>query len=176
MSAIVTGILIDIATKVGAPFVKGILREHLPGLAGDLGGEVIDAIAKRAGVTPEQLPDVPAPELERAVAIVENAAPALVLAYAERQRLSNELQLAEMNKESAFGWMWRPAGMWLMLACIGWYVILVPLVNALLSAAGARGLIAPGVDFAAFTGVFVTYIGLYMGGHTAKQIFSKGDK
>jgi hypothetical protein len=116
---------------------------------------------------------LPAPQIEAAVAAVEAETPELVLAYNDRQRMANELMLAEMNKETGFGWLWRPAGMWLMLACIAWYVIVVPLLNTLLQAVGAHSVVALVVDFASFIPVFMTYAGLYMGGNTVIRATTK---
>ncbi|KQV31203.1 hypothetical protein ASE23_06830 [Rhizobium sp. Root73] len=173
MSAILTSILIDVAAKVGAPLVKRILQEKVGGVAGDLGGTVIDAIATRAGVPPEELPSLPAPRIEAAVAAVEAETPELVLAYNDRQRMANELMLAEMNKETGFGWLWRPAGMWLMLACVAWYVVLRPLVNATLAALGSRVAVDLGIDMPTFLTIFMTYSGLYMGGNTVIRAVKK---
>jgi|GEM_PF-864145 len=176
MSAVLSSILIEVAAKVGAPIVKGILEKHVGGKAGEVGGAVIDAIAEKAGVTPEDLQDpfkVPAKELEKAVAEVETQAPEIVRAYTASQREMNRLQLAEMSKDSNFGWMWRPAGMWLMLVCVAWYVMIVPLLNALLAAIGAHTTISLIVDFASFVTVFMTYCTLYMGGNTVLRSFIK---
>ncbi|MCA1490080.1 hypothetical protein I6F11_04000 [Ensifer sp. NBAIM29] len=173
MSAVLTSILVDVAAKVGAPLIKGILEKHVGGTAGEVGGVVIDAIAEKAGVAPEKLQDVPVKDLEAAVAQVETDAPEIIRAYTESQRETNRLQLAEMSKENNFGWMWRPAGMWLMLVCVAWYVILVPLLNAVLAAIGARTTVALIVDFASFVTVFMTYCTLYMGGNTVLRSFIK---
>ncbi len=174
MSAIVAGILVDIAAKVGAPIVKSILQKHVGGTAGELGGVVIDAIAERAGVPPADLPAVPAGELEAAVKQVEELSPELVAAWTESQRETNRLMLEEMRKETAFGWLWRPAGMWLMLVCVAWYIVVRPLLNAVLAAAGSPAEIAIGMDIGNFVGVFTVYCGLYMGGNTAMRIWPKG--
>lgn len=174
MSAIVTGMLLEIAAKVGAPIVKGILQKHVGGTAGDLGGVVIDAIAERAGVPPADLPAVPSDQLEAAVRQVEEQSPELVTAWTESQREANRLMLAEMQKEIPFGWLWRPAGMWLMLLCVAWYIIARPLLNALLSAVGSPAEVAIGMDIGNFVGIFTVYCGLYMGGNTAMRIWPKG--
>jgi hypothetical protein len=162
----VVPILIDIAAKVGAPIVKGLLQEHQGGTAGQLGGAVIDAIAERAGVPVEQLPSVPTEDLEKAVVAVEAESPALINALPESQREANRLMLAEMQKETAFGWLWRPAGMWLMLVCIAWYIILRPIVNAVLWSLTPGIQIEMGLDVATFLGIFTIYTGFYMGGNT----------
>jgi hypothetical protein len=173
MSVLAT-ILIAAATKVGAPIVKSILQDHVGGVAGELGGTIIDAIAEKAGVPAEDLSTLPQATLEDAIARVEPETPALVHAYVESQKEANRLMLAEMQKEGGFGWLWRPAGMWLMLACTAWYVIVVPLINTLLSALGARSTLGLVVDFASFIPVFMTYAGLYMGGNTVIRATSKG--
>lgn len=173
MSLLAT-ILLSAATKVGAPIVKGILEKHVGGTAGELGGVVIDAIAAKAGVPVEQLEAEQADAIEAAVAAVEAESPEIIAAWTESQREANRLMLAEMGKESAFGWMWRPAGMWLMLACIAWYVILRPLLNALLAAAGSAVSIEIGLDVGNFLGIFTIYTGLYMGGNTVIRSLRKG--
>lgn len=170
--SVITSVLIGAAAKVGAPLVKSILEKHIGGAAGELGGVIVDAIAEKVGVPVEDLGTVSAPKLEQAVAAVEAETPELVAAWTAAQSEANRLMLAEMqaSKETPFGWLWRPAGMWLMLLCIAWYVMLVPLLNAILAAAGAREGIAQSVEFSSFVTVFVTYIGLYMGGHTAIRV------
>ena len=165
MSALTT-ILIGAAVKVGAPIVKSILEKHVGGAAGELGGVVIDAIANKAGVPAEELPSLPVPQIEAAVSAVEAETPNLVAAWTAQQREANRLMLAEMAKETPFGWLWRPAGMWLLLGCIAWYVVLVPLLNTLLLAMGARQGVSLIVSFSEFVPVFVTFVGLYMGGNT----------
>ncbi len=84
---------------------------------------MIDAIAQRAGVPIEKLPDLPEHELEDAVKSVEADSPQLIDALLESQREANKLMLAEMQKDSAFGWMWRPAGMWLLLLMLAWFAM-----------------------------------------------------
>ena len=159
-------ILIGAAAKVGAPIVKGILKKHV-------GGTVIDAIAAEAGVSPERLQSLPEHVVETAIASVEQLTPELILAQVEKQRETNRLMLAEMDKEGWFGWMWRPAGMWMMLACIAWFVMIRPLLNALLWSMGAGVQIEVGLDLATFLGIFTIYTGLYMGGNTLIRTVSK---
>ncbi|MFN7125301.1 MAG: 3TM-type holin [Allorhizobium sp.] len=165
MSA-VASILIGVAAKVGAPIVKGLLQDYLGGTAGQVGGAVIDAIAERAGVPIEQLPDLPEHELEAVVKSVEADSPALINALLESQREANKLMLAEMQKETAFGWLWRPAGMWLMLACVAWLMMVRPVLNAILWGIMPGIQIEVGIDIANFLGIFTIYTGFYMGGNT----------
>lgn len=172
MSA-VASILIGVAAKVGAPIVKGLLEEHVGGTAGQVGGAVIDAIAERAGVPVEKLPSLPPAELEQAVQAVEDESPRILEALLESQREANKLMLAEMQKESSFGWLWRPAGMWLMLVCVAWFIILRPVINAMLWAWTPGLQIEVGMDLANFLGIFTIYTGLYMGGNTLLRSVKK---
>lgn len=172
MSALAS-ILIGAALRVGASTVKTVLEQQVGGVAGEIGGTVIDAIAKQAGVTVDELPTVPQSTLDEAVKQVEPIAPALILAEVEQQKEANRLMLAEMNKDTSFGWLWRPAGMWLMLVCIAWFVIVRPLLNALLWATGTGIQIEVGLDLATFLGIFTIYTGLYMGGNTVIRAVKK---
>lgn len=170
----IASILIGAAAKVGAPIVKGILEKHVGGAAGQIGGTVIDAIAAQAGVPPEEIPNLPEQHLEEAVAAVEARTPELILAEVEQQKQANAVMLEEMKKDTSFGWLWRPAGMWLMLICIAWFVIIRPVLNALLWTKGAAVQIEVGIDLPTFLGIFVTYTGLYMGGNTLIRSVKKG--
>jgi hypothetical protein len=165
--ALALPILLDIAKKVGAPFVRKILEEEIGGTAGKLGGAVIDAIAGKADVSPTALPDVPPTVLEKAVLAVEADAPELVLAWNEQQRMANELQLAEMQQsESTWTWAWRPAGMYLLGFFWLLYVLVYPLLNLFLRLFGATAELQTMVDVATLLAVSGGFISLYMGGHT----------
>lgn len=164
----IVSILLGVASQVGAPIIKGVLEKHVGGKAGEIGGKVVDAIAAKAGVKPDEILTLPRAEVEAAVKAAEPETAELLLAEAEGQRLANELMTAEMNKDSAFGWLWRPAGMWLMLICIGWYVFGISILSAIVGVA-----IAPPVDFGAFSQIFVAYSALYMGGNTAIRMLKK---
>lgn len=107
---------------------------------------------------------------------MEQITPELILAQVEKQKEANRLMLAEMDKEGWFGWMWRPAGMWMMLACIACLMVVRPLVNALLWSMGAAVQVEVGIDLATFLGIFTIYTGLYMGGNTLIRTFNKTDR
>ena len=102
MNTVLASILIEAATKVGAPIVKQLLEKHLGGTAGEIGGMIIDAIAGKAGVAPDDLPSVPAKDLEAAVAAAEAETPQLVATWVEQQREANRLMLAEMDKNESW--------------------------------------------------------------------------
>lgn len=163
MSSVILSLIAKAAVDAGAPVLTSLLRDRIGGVAGELGSSIIETVAAKAGVPSPQLENLPDADLQKAVCAAEADAPALLDRYLASQQEANRLMLAEMKKDSAFGWLWRPAGMWLFLACIAWYVILLPALQIL---TGVK--IETPVDFGSFTGVFVTYIGLYMGGHTVK--------
>lgn len=173
MSAAVA-VIIEAAARIGAPVLKTILADRLGGAGAEIGGVIVDAIAERAGVPKGSIEKLPPEQLDQAVLEVEKTMPLILADYNQAQRETNRLMLAEMKTDSAFGWMWRPAGMWLMLVCIAWYVFGIPLASGILSVwAGYRVDVVPSVDFGAFGTIFVTFTGLYMGGHTIKAAFRK---
>lgn len=150
----ITAIIAGVAAKVGAPIVKGLIEKHAGPLAGTIAGNVIDTIAEHAGVKADQLPNLPAPELEAAIAAAERD-------YAALQRETNAVFRMEHDEKTMFAWGWRPGMMWLIGFLWLWSLVLAPLANAL---AGA----AIGLHLAELAALTITYTGLYMGGHTVK--------
>lgn len=167
MSAL-AAILIGAAARVGAPIVKGILEKHVGGVAGEIGGTVIDAIAGQAGVAPAELPTLDGARLEQAVAAVEADAPSLILAEVEQQREANRLMLAEMEKGGTWTWAWRPFWMWLLAFLWSYAFVLRPIANAI------TGATIEAFDAGILMTLTAAYLALYMGGHTVKDVFGKG--
>lgn len=172
MSAI-AAILIEAAARVGAPILKDLLQKQIGGTAGEIGSVVVDAVASRAGVTVDDIASADPSVLDEAVRKTEADLPQILVQQLQIQRESNKLMLAEMQKDTGFGWLWRPAGMWMMLAGVAWYVVAAPLLNAMLEAVGSTVTIAQPVTFNEFVTVFMTYAGLYMGGNTVLRSFKK---
>lgn len=169
MSAILASILIDVAARVGAPIVKSLLEKHVGGTAGEIGGMVIDAIAGKAGVPPDDLRSVPTKDLEAAVAATEADAPQLVAAWVEQQRETNKLMLAEMSKGRPWWmWAWRPAWMWFLGFLFLFRLVLVPVTDAIVGSS-----IAATVDLSTMMTLTAWFMGLYMGGHTVKDALAK---
>lgn len=155
-------ILLNAAGSLAVPVIKKILGDKIGGAGGELAGKVIDIIAEKAGVPPEQLPQ--APNLPGAIEAAEPEAVELLTAHVESQRLMNETLKAELDKGGPlWTWAWRPFGMWLFLAIIAHLTFLVPLLNIVLTSPLILVLDVPTV-----VTLFLTYTGLYMGGHTAK--------
>lgn len=168
MSSLLAGILIEAAGKVGAPIVKGLLEKYVGGKAGQIGGGIIDVIAGKAGVSPAELPGLPAEDLCAAVQASEPVAAELVLAEVEQQRETNRLMQAEMDKDGGtWTWAWRPAWMWLLAFLWTYALVLRPLVNAAVGAA------IEAVDVSILMTLTGAYLALYMGGHTVKDALQR---
>jgi len=172
-AAIAIPILIEIARKVGAPLVKGLLQKHLHGAAGDVAGSIVDAIAGKAGVAPEALPSVPEKQLEAAVSAVEAETPDILLAWNEQQRLANQLMMKEIESGPFWSWAWRPAGMYLIGFFWLLYVLVYPLLNLFLRLFGTTTELQTMVDVATLLAISGGFISLYMGGYTALKGIEK---
>lgn len=166
MNPVALSLILDVARRVGAPAIERLmtraLGETAGGIARDVAGAVLGEIGARAGdVAPEDLEDVTPAALDKAVRAVEPLTPEIILAHVESQRLSLELQRAEMER-TTWSWAWRPATMWLIGALWLWSLVAVPLANAALGA----GL---PVHLDALIWLTTAYMALYMGGHTVKE-------
>lgn len=172
MSALIP-ILISVAAKVGAPIVKSILQQHVGGAAGEIGGTIIDAIAGKAGVEPDKLPDLAEKDLEKAVAAVEAEAPELLIQWNRQQAQTHELLRAEMDAGPFWSWAWRPGGMYLIGLFWVLYVLVYPLLNLFLLLWGASAKLETMVDVATLLAISGGFISLYMGGYTALKGIEK---
>jgi hypothetical protein len=72
-----------------------------------------------------------------------------------------------MAKEETWTWAWRPAWMWLLAFIWTYALVLRPLVNASLGAS------IEGIDLSVLMTLTGAYLALYMGGHTAMNIFGR---
>lgn len=167
ISTAIVGKLAQIAARAGAPLIKSVLEKHAGPVAGSIAGDIIDIIADKVGAEPDNLHTVPDTVLESAVKAAEPESAELVLAHVEAQRETNRLFEME-HKEGFFAWGWRPAGMWTFIAMIVYVGVFAPLISA---ATGTK--ISFGLETETFLAMFVTYCTLYMGGHTAKDLFGK---
>lgn len=156
-----------IAAKIGAPIVKQMIEKKLGKTGGAVADTIIDMIAERAGVPVDSLPHASPDKLETAIREVELVAPEVILAHVSAQESAHSFMVAEMNKGSLWTWAWRPAFMWAILAFWVWVIILMPALNAV---TGAK-MVMPYME--QMLTISLAYLGLYMGGHTAKQ-FVKG--
>jgi len=167
---IATAILLPIAEKVGATVVKALLaKAGVKGFDGAVDA-IVGTVAEQAGLKPEALPEATPGQLEAAIVKTEQIAvsdPAIMQAFVDSQRLSVDLQRAEMTAEPAWTWAWRPAWMW-MLALIWLYAFLLrPIANA------TTGASIEAVDLSMLMTLTGAYLALYMGGHTIKDAVGK---
>src|SRR5690606_9936592 len=107
MSALAS-ILLTAAGDLAVPIIKKLLGDKLGGAGGEIAGKVIDAIAEKAGVSPEALPDLPTDDLQEAIIAAEPEAADILMHQVESQRLMNETLQAEMDKGGpTWTWAWR---------------------------------------------------------------------
>lgn len=180
MSAIIGtaigGLVTTIAGKIGARLVKKAV-EGGDGLAGVVIGKIIDKVGERLGraVKPDEAGTLTPAELEPAVAAVEAEMPEILLAWNEQQRAAHDMMRAEMDKggDAWWTWAWRPAGMWLFLLLVLWYALVFPIVNFYAAWGGLPARLETVLDVASFVALFMFFAGFYMGGHTAKDFFTK---
>lgn len=166
-------ILAGIATKIGAPIVKGLLEQFIGGKGAAIGGTIIDAIAGKAGVPADELASVPEAQLEQAVRQVERETPELILAWNEQQRQAHDLMRAEMEAGPFWSWAWRPGGMYLLGFFWLLYVLIYPSLNLFLRLFGSSASLETLVDVATLMTVSGGFITLYMGGYTALRGIEK---
>lgn len=65
--SVVLSTVLSAAVSAGAPMIRSLLRRHAGPLGGSLASTVLDAVAKRAGVPVEMLPEVSSQKLTQAV-------------------------------------------------------------------------------------------------------------
>lgn len=155
-------IILEIATKIGAPIVKSILQKKIGGTAGDLAGTVIDAVAEKIGVPPETLSDVPAAQVEAAVRDVEAEAPEMIAVWSAG--LAGQFALLQAETAEGFwqsAWRWG----WMYLLAFLWVCsfLLFPLARMF-------GAALDPIDSGTLLTLTGWFISLYMGGHTIKEI------
>lgn len=163
MSVIGT-ILIAAAEKVAAPIVKSILTGKI-GRAGDgLVDIVVDKVADKLGVEREDIATEPTERLETAIREVETETPEMLAVW--QTGLKGQFELLQAEQREGFwpsAWRWG----WMYLLGLMWTVrlMIVPFVDAI------TGLdIAPGMDLSVMMTLTGWFIGLYMGGHTLKEL------
>lgn len=167
MNAIVS-ILLSAAGSLAVPIIKRVLSDNLGNAGGEIAGKVIDAIAGKAGVDPEALPNLSSDRLQDAIIAAEPAAAEILVQHVESQRLMNETLKAELDKGGpTWTWAWRPGWMWLLAFVWLYALILRPLTNAALGAS------IEAVDLTILMTLTGVFTGLYMGGHTALRGIDK---
>jgi len=161
--------LISLAAGIGAPMIERILRDQIGGKGGALAADVIGKIAAAAGVPRAELPSYATdhPEtVEEAIREVEAWAPELIALYAQGVQRQFDLLAAEKG-EAWWAWAWRPATCWLIAVFWAYTIIAHPLLTTL------AGVGLPPVPVDGLIWLTTGYLGLYMGGHTVKDLAAK---
>ena len=157
-----SAVILGMAAKIGAPIIKSIIEKKIGGVSGDLAGAVIDAVADKVGVAPEQLSTAPVSKIEEAIRQVEAEAPEMIALYEAGLKGQFELLQAELQEgfwQSAWrwGWMYLLAFLWVCA------FLLFPVLKAF-------GVALDPIDSATLMTLTGWFISLYMGGHTVKEI------
>lgn len=159
-------ILLGLAIEIGVPVVKQILEGKVDN-GGQLVEVVVKTVAESAGVPVDDLQDLAEknPALVReALVVAEGIAPELVGLYTTGLNGQFAL-LSQEGKEGPWqsGWRWG----WMYLLGFMWFVrlMVVPVVDALLDTD-----IGAGMELQVMLTLTGWFIGLYMGGHTLKEI------
>ena len=161
--------LIALAIQAGLPSIASILQRKLGDAGGALATDVLTTIASRAGAKVEDLEKMadenPGKVLD-AMRKVEPMTPELIALYTkglEQQFTLLQAEIAEGGWKAA----WRPAGMWFVLVLWFYQIIGLHVANAIWKIALPA---SPWEQLVTFTGM---YMGLYMGGHTIKDVVTK---
>lgn len=160
--------LIALAGKIGLPILSQILSRRL-GTGPQLTEDVLRAVAARAGVPVGDLDALAESDptiIGDALREVERQSPELVALYATG--LEKQFALLAAEQEEG-GWRsgWRPAGMYLIGFLWLWNVVVLHVCNAIWKIA------LPPMDFGVLIQISGLYMGLYMGGHTVKDLAEK---
>ncbi|WP_241699962.1 3TM-type holin [Tabrizicola fusiformis] len=156
------------AAQIGTPIIAKILNDQLGGYGG-LAVDVLQAVAKAAGVAVEDLDalaiDSP-PKAVDALRVVERQSPELVALYAAGLEYQTAALQAEQS-DPLWQRAWRPAGMYLIGLMWFWNIVALHVANAVWKIALPQ---TPYDVLIQLTGI---YAGLYMGGHTIKDLAEK---
>lgn len=161
--------LVALALQAGFPMVTAALQRKLGDKNGTLAADVLGSIAGRIGVAPDEVEriagETPGRVIE-AMREVERMTPELIALYTkglEGQFALLQAELAEGGWQAA----WRPLGMYFVIFLWLWQVVLLHVSNAVWKIALPP---MPWEHLITFTGL---YMGLYMGGHTLKDMVAK---
>lgn len=160
--------LIDEARKAGLNMVTAAL-EHRLGDDGRIADELVHRVAARVGVSVDNLEGLTANTpgiVIEAMRQVEKTVPEVIQMYLASAQ-PDEAGAVAATDEPAWTRAWRPAGMYLIGFLWLWNAVLVDLLNAVLNRSLTQ------MPFDQLMQVSALYMGLYMGGHTVKDIAAK---
>ena len=158
--------LIALATQIGAPLVRQALSRQLGPANGRLAERVISAVADRAGVPMAGLDafaQSDPEQMQAALVDVEGAMPEMLQLQMVEAETREKLLMAETNQGGWVAW-WRPGWMYLLGLLWIWQIIGLHVLNAVFKIA------LPPAPWEYLMGVTAVITGLYMGGHTIKDV------
>lgn len=160
------GALIGLAAQAGAPMVRDILARRLGPANGRLAGEIVEAVASRAGIEVHDLDAAAAAgneDVRDAIEKVElSEAPEMIALYVAEAEARVALLQGE-EREAPWRSAWRPGTMYLLGIFWLWALILQPVLDAI-------GPSVASIDLGTLFNLTLAYLGLYMGGHTVKSV------
>lgn len=157
--------LTALALNIGVPIVAQVLTRRIGAQNAALATDVVGAVARRLGVSPDQvdaLAEAAAPRVVAALREVESAAPEMLALHLAALEGQHALLMAE-QKGPWWGWAWRPFFMWLLAGLWLWTVVILHIANAVWRIA------LPPIDAGVLLSLTGIYAALYMGGHTVKD-------
>jgi hypothetical protein len=165
MSAI-GSIIAGIAAEIGATTVKRLIEQRAGKGAAEIAGTVIDVVAEKAGVPVGDLPGLAERDRKRVQsAVLEAEADAPELLELWSKGLEGQFALLQAETREGF-WkgFWRWGWMYLLAIFWIWRIIVLPIVNA--------HAVVPieTIDVAVLLTLTSWFMGLYMGGHTLKEL------
>lgn len=158
--------LLAVATQIGAPLIRQVLTSRLGAQNAELATNVVEAVARRAGIGVgdlERLADDEPTRMVDAVRETEAMMPEMIALYAQGLEKQQALLQAE-QKGPWWGWAWRPFMMWLLAFLWLWNIVILHVANAVWRIA------LPPTDFTSLLSLTGIYMALYMGGHTLKDL------
>lgn len=162
--------LLTLAVQVGLPVVTRVLERRMGPASAALADDVLRAVADRVGAAPEQLETVaaetPGKVIEALREVERVEVPGMIAVYLAEAEAARAARVAE-EQEPLWVRAWRPLGMYLLGFFWLWNIVLLHVANAVWKIA------LPPVPFDTLVQISGLYMGLYMGGHTVKDLATK---
>lgn len=162
--------LVALALKTGLPILEKVLTRKLGPATGELAAEVIRAVAEKADTTPEEIEALAESTPGRVIEAMRDVERGPVVDKIDLYLKETEARLAMFAAEQdgpLWARAWRPAGMYLLGFFWLWNIVLLHVANAIWKIA------LPPVGFDILVQISGLYMGLYMGGHTVKELAAK---
>jgi hypothetical protein len=159
--------LVALALNAGVPILERVLSKRLGPATGEVAAEVIRAIAERAGTTPDAIEDMATSAPGRVIEAMREVERGPVAELLVKDAEARMALIASEAEGPVWVSAWRPAGMYLLGFLWLWNIVLLHVANAIWKVA------LPPVGFDILIQISGLYMGLYMGGHTVKDLAAK---